>query len=66
MKGMLNRLGSVTGLLGLLVCLLAGTSRLAGHSYLLGFETLTLFIGGIALLTTACFIKLEAAACQCE
>ena len=45
--------------LGALVCLGAGVSRLAGTFYLFGFQSVTLFIGGIALMVLAVYLKLH-------
>ena len=59
MEKMLDLLGNVTGATGVFVCALAGGSRLLGAHYLLGFETVTLFIGGTALMVMACLVKLH-------
>ena len=55
----LDLLGNVLGVAGIIVCTLAGASRLLGSHYLLGFESLTVFIGGIALMVMACLVKLH-------
>ena len=55
----LNLLGNVVGGAGVIACALAGSSRLLGGYHLLGFESVTLFIGGIALLVMACLVKLH-------
>jgi type IV secretory pathway VirB2 component (pilin) len=59
MEKSLDLLGNITGVAGILICALAGISRLAGGYHLLGFETVTLFIGGIALMVMACLVKLH-------
>ena len=59
MDKMLGILGNVIGTTGIIVCALAGGSRLLGAHYLLGFETVTLFIGGTALMVMACLVKLH-------
>jgi hypothetical protein len=59
MEKMVDIIGTVLGVLGILVCLLAGVSRVAGSHYLLGFETITLFIGGISVMVAACLAKLH-------
>lgn len=51
--------GNVAALLGIVVCLLAGLSRLAGNYHVLGFETVTLFIAGTAIMVFACLVKLH-------
>lgn len=58
MDKLLEITGHIGAGLGILVCLLAGVSRLAGYYYFLGFETITLFIGGIALMVMACLARL--------
>ena len=55
----LEVVGNLAGLAGIGICLLAGVSRLVGAYYLLGFQTLTLFNGGIALMVMACLAKLH-------
>lgn len=50
--------GRITALLGIGVCAGAGISRIAGAYQMLGFETVTLFIVGIALMLAACLAKL--------
>ena len=59
MDKMLDLLGNVVGVTGIIVCTLAGASRLLGSHYLLGFESVTLFIGGTALMVMACLVKLH-------
>lgn len=51
--------GNALGIAGILICLLAGVSRVVGNYYLLGFETITLFIGGISIMVAACLAKLQ-------
>ena len=52
-------LALITGGAGIIVCALAGVSRLLGIYHVLGFESVTLFIGGIALMVMACLVKLH-------
>ena len=59
MGKMLNLLGNVIGVTGIIVCTLAGVSRLLGSYHLLGFESVTLFIGGMALMVMSCLVKLH-------
>ncbi|MCC6202456.1 MAG: hypothetical protein IT494_05580 [Gammaproteobacteria bacterium] len=58
MTKQLDRCADLAGLLGILVCVLAGIARLFGSYALGGFETLTLFQIGIGMMVAACFIKL--------
>ena len=59
MGKMLDLLGNVAGVTGIIVCTLAGASRLLGSHYLLGFESVTLFNGGMALMVMSCLVKLH-------
>ena len=59
MDKILNLLGNIAGASGVIICALAGGSRLLGVHYLLGFESVTLFIGGTALMVMACLVKLR-------
>jgi len=59
MANLLEILGNGTGLLGMLICLVAGVARILGSYHVIGYEAITLFIGGIALMVMACLIKLH-------
>lgn len=59
MDKLLDVSGNVVGIAGILICLLAGISRLIGEYYILKFEIVTLVIGGTALMVMACLIKLH-------
>ena len=54
------QLGSIAGALGVVLCLATGIARIAGLSVLVGFESLTLFVAGIGIITTGCLLKLHA------
>jgi hypothetical protein len=60
MRHVLDGVGTVLGVLGLLVCGAAGSARVAGYYHLAGFEAATLFTAGIALMVAACLAKLQA------
>ena len=64
MEKIIDTTGTVLGVVGILVCLLAGVSRFAGSHYLMGFETVTLFIGGISIMVAACLAKLYSVSSQ--
>ena len=64
MEKIVDIVGTVLGVIGVLVCLLAGVSRFAGNYYLMGFETVTLFIGGISIMVAACLAKLHSVSLQ--
>ena len=51
--------GSIAGILGALICLIAGLARMAGFYYLLGYQSTTLFTAGVGLMVFACLVKLE-------
>ena len=59
MVKLLGLIGNSAGLLGILICLVAGVSRLAGSYYVFGYEGITLLTAGIALMVMACLIKLH-------
>ena len=59
MSNFLMVIGNSTAVLGILICLAAGASRILGNFYLFGFGVGTLFIGGIALMVMACLVKLQ-------
>ena len=47
------------GILGALLCLVAGVSRLMGSFYVANVEATTLFMVGIGLMVFACLLKLD-------
>jgi len=58
MNKIINNLGLLVGVVGLLICLIAGVTRVLGHHYFAGFETLTLLNAGVSMMVSACMIKL--------
>lgn len=58
MRKLMDVVGRLSALLGVLMCVVAGLSRIIGAYYLAGFEVLTLFQGGIALMVVACVLRL--------
>lgn len=44
---------------GILICLVAGVTRLTGHFYFQGYPLMTLFMGGMSLMLAACLGKLH-------
>ena len=61
MSNTLDFVGRITGIIGLLVCAVAGTLRLGGSYYLADIELAAVFLAGVGLLIAGCFVKLEAA-----
>ncbi|HLC41167.1 MAG TPA: hypothetical protein VJO34_06005 [Methylomirabilota bacterium] len=59
MRVFLNWAGHLTAVVGLVLCLVAGVTRLLGNYHALGYESMTLFIAGIGLMVAACLAKLE-------
>ena len=53
------QLGSFSGILGVLVCLIAGLARVTGFYYIAGYQSTTMFTAGVALMVFACLVKLE-------
>lgn len=58
MDKLLGWSGNIAALLGVLVCGFSGIARLAGDYHVVGYEAMTLFTGGIALMVLACLAKL--------
>lgn len=55
----ITRVGNISGVAGILVCLVSGLARLAGNYYIFGYEGETIFVTGIALMVLACLVKLH-------
>lgn len=51
--------GSISGILGVLVCTIAGLARIAGFYYLAGYQSTTIFNVGVGLMVFACLVKLQ-------
>jgi hypothetical protein len=51
--------GSATGVVGSVICAIAGLTRVAGYYYVLGFQSTTLFTVGMGLMVFSCMLKLE-------
>ena len=55
----LNSTGTFVGVLGFLLCLSAGISRMLGSYYLAGYGASVILSAGTALMVLACLLKLE-------
>lgn len=55
----LEMVANAVAAIGILICAVAGVGRLFGSYYVLGYEALTLFIGGISLMVLSGLIKLH-------
>ena len=51
--------GDLFAILGLLVCAVAGIARVFHHYHIAGFESLTLFIIGIAVMVASVLAKVH-------
>jgi len=60
MQKFIQAVGNTAAILGITICLITGLLRLSGQPVVFGFEAITLFIGGIALMVMACLTKLQA------
>ncbi len=52
-------IGNTAAILGISITLVSGLLRLSGQLTVFGFEAMTLFTGGIALMVFACLAKLQ-------
>ena len=59
MKKLIQTVGDIAAILGITICLVTGVMRLSGQAVVFGFEAITLFIGGVALMVMACLAKLQ-------
>ncbi len=55
----LELFATVSGSLGILIALVAGLGRLMGFHHLMGFESITLLLGAIALMSASCVVRLH-------
>ena len=62
MNKTLEILGSIVGAVGILICLVAGLNRLTVGYYIMGHETVTYFIVGMALMVMGCLAFLQSVA----
>lgn len=60
MNKLIEIVGNVAALLGVLACLVSGVARLSQSWYVGGFQTMVLFIVGIGLMVMGCLAKLHA------
>lgn len=59
MEQTIRVIGDIAAVVGIVVCLVAGLGRILGQYHVLGFEAMTLFVGGTALMVFACLAKLH-------
>lgn len=58
MENNIGLIANVASVVGLLLSGVAGIGRLVGKHYVLGYESMTLFLAGMGLLLVACLAKL--------
>ena len=61
MRKLLEATANIAGVLGTVICLVAGLARVSGQFHLAGFEAMTLFTGGMAIMVFGILLKLEVA-----
>ena len=59
MTGLLDIVGNVLAISGVVLCVVAGGARALGYFYFFGFESMTLFTVGIAVMVMACLLKMQ-------
>ena len=58
-KNFLGTVANIVATIGVVICAIAGLSRLLGSYHVLGYEAMTLFIGGISLMVFSALMKLH-------
>jgi hypothetical protein len=51
--------GSISGIVGILTCLISGLARVSGYYYLADYQSTTVFNMGVGLMVFACLVRLE-------
>ena len=59
MNNLIGMAGTIVGLAGVVLTVVAGIARVTGHYHLGHFETMTLFVGGMGLAVIGSFAKLH-------
>ncbi len=59
MEQLLNYSVTLASVVGAALCAIAGVGRMAGYHYLGGFEVMTIFSAGTALMVFGCLMKLD-------
>lgn len=58
-NSLLGVVANIAAAIGILVCTVSGIGRVLGSYHLLGFQSMTLFMGGIAFMVLAALIKVH-------
>ncbi len=56
--------GSIAGIVGALICFIAGLARIGGFYYLAGYQSTTIFNVGVGMMVFACMVKLDSLSTQ--
>jgi len=59
MGRIIELLGMTAGIAGVLLCLIMGVVRLLGNHFFMGYETISLLTGGIALMVMGVLAKVN-------
>ena len=62
MNKLIEIVGNVVAVLGVLVCVAAGLARLGNSWYVAGFQIMVLFNVGVGLMVMGCLAKLHSLA----
>lgn len=60
MNNLVDTVGHILGILGILVCLVTAVVRISGAYIIFSHEPMTWFVGGIALMVMGCLAELHA------
>ena len=55
----LSKIGTVIGVLGILVCIASVLGRFIGDAIVVEFQAINVFIVGVGLIVMGCFAKLS-------
>lgn len=58
-RDFLGTVATIVATIGVAICAVSGLARLLGSYHVLGYEAITLFIGGISLMVFSALIKLH-------
>ena len=59
MQRLISLTANLLAVIGLVLCLGAGLTRLSGNFHLFGYSAMTIFIAGTGLMVMACLAKVE-------
>ena len=59
MTRLFSYVANILGIAGMGLGLLAGIGRLTGAYTMFGFQSVSIFVAGVALIVTGCFFKLQ-------